>query len=161
MVNTIHPIFVHFPIALLIITGIIALIDLLFSKYQLKKIILWNLLFASTGTIFTVASGLRDAGVIPHNEIIHEIMELHEKIGIVILIISSVLTAWIIIRISKMNKLENFLFVFVLWVALALVSYNGYLGGKMVYDNGAGIKPMQKTFLLKDKDYEHKHDHEH
>ncbi len=55
-------------------------------------------------------------------------------------------------RYSKMRKIENIFFVLILWIALALVSYNGYLGGKMVYDNGAGIKPMQKTFLLEDQD---------
>jgi len=37
MVNTFHPLFVHFPIALLIVSGIIALIDLLKGNEQLKK----------------------------------------------------------------------------------------------------------------------------
>ncbi len=36
MVNTFHPLFMHFPIALLIVTGIIVLIDLLKSKYHKK-----------------------------------------------------------------------------------------------------------------------------
>ncbi len=107
MVNTIHPIFVHFPIALLIVTGIIALINLLKSKYQLKKVVLWNLIFAAIGTIFTFVSGIKDANVIPHNKTIHEIMEVHEKIGISILIITSILSVWIIIRIFKMKKREN------------------------------------------------------
>jgi uncharacterized membrane protein len=157
MVNTIHPMLVHFPIALLIVTGIIALIDLLISKYQLKKMVLWNLVFAAIGTVFTVISGFKDANVIPHNETIHEIMELHEKIGIVILVITIILSVWIFLRYSKMKKTENILFVLILWIALAFAGYNGYLGGKMVYDNGAGIKPMQKAFLLEDKDHDHDH----
>jgi len=37
MVNTFHPLFVHFPIALLIVSVIIALIDLLKGNEQLKK----------------------------------------------------------------------------------------------------------------------------
>lgn len=152
MADTFHPLFVHFPIALLIVAGIIALIDLLKSKFQLKRIVLWNMIFAAAGTIITVITGFWDAGIIPHNHTIHEIMEVHEQIGISILIIASVLSTWLIIRISRMKKIENILFVIVLWIALALVSYNGYLGGKMVYDNGAGIKPLQKTFLLEDHD---------
>jgi uncharacterized membrane protein len=154
MVTTIHPLFVHFPIALLIITGVIALIDILNSKFQLKKVVLWNLIFAFLGTVITVASGIRDAGLIPHNLTIHKIMEVHEHIGISVLIITSVLLEWFILRRTKMKKLENVLFVLVLWVALALVSYNAYLGGKMVFDNGAGIKPMQKTFQLEDHDHD-------
>lgn len=153
MVNTIHPFFVHFPIALLIIAGVVAFIDLLKSNYKLKKVVLWNLIFAAFGAIITVVSGLRDANVIPHNETIHEIMEIHEKIGITVLIITSILTLWIILRNAKMKKPEKILFVLILWIALGLVSYNGYLGGKMVYDHGAGIKPMQKTFLLEDHDH--------
>lgn len=154
MVNTFHPLFVHFPIALLIVTGIIALIDLLNGKFQLKKVILWNLIFAALGTIITVVSGFIDADVIPHNLTIHEIMEVHEHIGISLLIVTSILSVWIVFRFSKMKKSENILFVIVLWVALILVSYNGFLGGKMVYDNGAGIKPMQKGFLLENFHHE-------
>ena len=158
MVNTFHPLFVHFPIALLIVSGIIALIDLLKANEQLKKIILWNLIFALISFIFTISLGFIDANAIPHNEIIHKIMEVHEKIGILLFAITFILTMWLIIRISKMAKLENLLFVILLWFAMALVSYNGYLGGKMVYDNGAGIKPMQNSFIL-DEAEEHEHEH--
>jgi len=85
-------------------------------------------------------------------------MEVHEKIGILLFAITFILTMWLIIRISKMAKLENLLFVILLWFAMALVGYNGYLGGKMVYDNGAGIKPMQNSFILQEAE---KHEHEH
>lgn len=158
MVNTFHPLFVHFPIALLIVSGIIALIDLLKGNNQLKKIVLWNLIFALISSIFTISSGFFDANAIPHNEVIHEIMEVHEKIGISLFAVTFILTMWIIIRISKMTKLENLLFVIILWMAMALVSYNSFLGGKMVYDNGAGIKPMQNLFMH-DEAEEHNHDH--
>ncbi|PIX35437.1 MAG: hypothetical protein COZ21_06420 [Bacteroidetes bacterium CG_4_10_14_3_um_filter_31_20] len=124
----------------------------------MKKIILWNLIFALISFIFTISLGFIDANAIPHNEIIHKIMEVHEKIGILLFAITFILTMWLIIRISKMAKLENLLFVILLWFAMALVSYNGYLGGKMVYDNGAGIKPMQNSFILQEAE---KHEHEH
>ena len=153
MVNTYHPLFVHFPIALLVIAGIVALVNILQSKYQLKNVILWNLTAGTLGAAIAVFSGFRDAGVIPHNETIHEILEVHEKIGIAIFVLSALLSIWFFIRRIKMKKIENILFVLVLWLGIGLVGYAGYLGGKMVYDNGAGIKPMQKTFPVE----EHEH----
>lgn len=154
MVNTIHPLFVHFPIAFIIAAGIIAIIDLIKNSSQLKKVLLWFLIFGAIGAFSAAVSGVIDANAIPHNSIIHEIMKVHQAIGITISIVSCLLAIWLLFRISKMNKIENILFVLVLWVVLALVTYNGYLGGKMVYDNGAGIKPMQKTFLLEDHDHD-------
>ena len=154
MVNTFHPLFVHFPIALLVTAGFVALIDLINSKLQLKKVVLWNLIFAALGSIITVASGFRDGDVIPHNQTIHDIMEVHEHIGVTVLIISTLLTIWFILRYTRITKSENILFVLILWIALGLASYNGFLGGKMVFDNGAGIKPMQKTFLLENHDHD-------
>ena len=158
MVNTFHPLFVHFPIALLTLAGIVALVDVLQSKYQLKKVVLWNLIAGTIGAGITVLSGLRDASVIPHNETIHEILEVHEKLGIAILILSIILSVWFIIRYLKMKRIENLLFVLVLWFGLAMVGYTGFLGGKMVYDNGAGIKPMQSTFPAEGHEHQaHEH----
>lgn len=154
MVEIYHPMFVHFPIALLSVTAIIGLIDVFQKKYDLKNVIKWNLIFAALGSLVAVITGFRDAGVIPHNLTIHLIMEQHEHIGVAVLVLSVLLSAWIILRSSKMKKAEHLIFVLMLWAGLVLVSYNGYLGGKMVFDNGAGIKPMQKTFLLEDHDHD-------
>lgn len=162
MVETYHPMFVHFPIALIVITGIVALVDVLQPKYQLKKVILWNLVAGAIFSAVAVISGLRDASVIPHNETIHEILEVHEKIGITILILSTVLSVWFYIRQLKMKKIENLLFVLIIWFGMALIVYTGYLGGKMVYDHGAGIKPMQKTFPIENHENNEElnhHDH--
>lgn len=153
MVNTFHPLFVHFPIALLALAGIAALVDILQSKYQLKKVVLWNLIAGTIGAGIAVISGLRDASVIPHNQTIHEILEVHERIGIAILTLSTILSVWFILRKLKMKKVENLVFVLAIWIGLALVGYTGYLGGKMVYDNGAGIKPMQSTFPAEDHEH--------
>jgi uncharacterized membrane protein len=157
MVNTFHPLFVHFPIALLILAGIAALTDTIKSSSQLRKVVVWNLLAATLGAGLAVIVGLRDASVIPHNETIHEIMELHEKMGFIVFIFSLCLSLWFLTRYQHMKKIENIFFIVALWVSITLIGYTGYLGGKMVYDNGAGIKPMQETFHSEGHD--HKHDH--
>jgi len=154
MVTTYHPMFVHFPIALLVIAGIVALIDFLQPNYHLKKVILWDLVAGTIGACIAVLSGLRDASVIPHNETIHAILEVHEDFGKAILILSTVLSIWFLIRQLKMKKIENLIFVLIIWFGMAMIGYTAYLGGKMVYDNGAGIKPMQKTFPIEDHDHD-------
>ena len=148
MVSVFHPMFVHFPIALLILAGIASIIDFSSQKYDLKTVILWNLIAGTLGSLIAVLSGFRDSEVIPHNEVIHAIMEIHEKLGVTIAVLSFVLSGWFFMRKSLMKRIENLYFVLAMSCVIIIILINSFLGGKMVYDNGAGIKPMEKYFQV-------------
>ncbi|MDP4266688.1 MAG: DUF2231 domain-containing protein [Bacteroidota bacterium] len=140
MVTTIHPMFIHFPIALIILAGILAIIDFSYQKKDLKEIILWNLITGSIGALIAVLTGIIDSNAINQSEAMHSIMEIHEKLGYSVLIISIILSVWFLWRRKIMQRKENLYFVLSLSGIMTIIVMTGYVGGKTVYNYGAGVK---------------------
>ncbi|HWH71954.1 MAG TPA: DUF2231 domain-containing protein [Candidatus Sulfotelmatobacter sp.] len=150
----VHPAFVHFPIALLPVT-------LLFYACGLRlRNPTWLLggricLYLSTlSVIATVATGLIAQNTIPHNERIHHMMDTHRTTGLILLGLTVVLTLWSFWQVAHRPKLP---WGFLLGTAVAsyLVLQNGDLGSRMVYLEGAAVKPA--VSVISDAGHEHTH----
>ncbi|RME61664.1 MAG: DUF2231 domain-containing protein [Candidatus Dadabacteria bacterium] len=136
-----HPIIVHFPIALLIISTLFALMASFFSlseerRKSFNEISCWNHLFGLLGAGAAVLTGEWEEESIAHNETIHEIMETHETLGYIILILFAVLFLWRLIKKNNVGKI----FAALMLVGSVLIGYTGHLGGTMVYKHGAGVE---------------------
>lgn len=138
-----HPAIAHFPVALVSIAAVFAVISLFAKKEFFKEVAFWNLLFGVIGAITAVLTGLIEEQNLVHNEEIHEILVKHKFSGFVILILSFGLLTWVWVRKNKFRKNEYILWVFFLLIATAVIFYQGFLGGKMVFEQGAGVKPME------------------
>lgn len=138
--DNLHPLFVHFPIALLSAFFIVNLVAQIFKKEQLHTVASWLLYIGAFSAIFTVLAGFNAAESVEHGENVHDIMEHHEEVGVSILSLSLGLAAWRI----KSGVLKNWLnSVFLLLSALlfGLVVQGADLGGLMVYKYGVAVHP--------------------
>ncbi len=147
--ETIHPIVVHFPIALLITATFVSLLAVLFKnkREELKTVLYWVLILGAISILIALASGLYEAGRVVHNEAIHKIMETHELLGFIISAAFVLITFWVIVRRRKMEIKELTLIAFLLLASSSVLVYSAYLGGQMVYEQGAGVKPMEKMMM--------------
>lgn len=147
--ETIHPIIVHFPIALLLTSTFISLLAVLFKnkREELKIVLYWILILGSISVLAALASGLYEDERVIHDNAIHQIMEVHKLLGFIITSAFVSITLWFIIRKRKIRYRELWIITLFLIVTSAVLVYSAYLGGKMVYEQGAGVKPMEKYIM--------------
>ena len=136
-----HPLFVHFPIALLLAAWLLTVLGMLLRRDGLHSIATWNLALGVLGAAAAVITGLRAEGhVLPHNFEIHEIMELHERCGIVVISAAALLLLWRAVRRRAWptQRQEQIGQAALLTFVIGVLSYGAYLGGRMVYEYGVG-----------------------
>ncbi|HEY9657418.1 MAG TPA: DUF2231 domain-containing protein [Allocoleopsis sp.] len=135
--QNIHPIFVHFPLALLS-AGI--LFDVL--GYGLKKPSLsnagwWVFALGVVAAIITVFTGLQAEGMVSLSQEAHEVLENHEHFQIYSTVVLTGLLIW---RAIKRGNLPNPSVVYLVITAIAVgaILFGSHYGGSLVYQYGVG-----------------------
>lgn len=130
-----HPMFVHFPIALITIGFIFDVIGMFVKKeYYFFKFAYYLMIL---GTISSIAAYLTGEFFTPElNGIIGEVKENHEifaKITIFTIAIATLLRTYINYKKIENSKIKYLVIIF---YALAIISVGitGYSGGTLVYD---------------------------
>lgn len=142
-----HPVIVHFPIALLVVAALLAIISLVNKKVSWKEWMFKNLVVGLAFVPLAIITGIVEEQNLQHSEAIHSILTIHKYNGFVILLLYSILTIWFWRRKNSIQSKEYAAWVLCLLLATGLLSYQGYLGGKMVFDLGAGVKPMEASMM--------------
>ncbi len=147
--ETIHPMIVHFPIALLLTATFISTLAVIFKnkREELKIVLYWILILGAISALAALFSGLYESERVIHDEAIHKIMEVHKFLGFVIASAFVLITLWFIIRKRKIQFRELLIITLFLIGTSSVLVYSAYLGGKMVYEEGAGVKPMEKYIM--------------
>lgn len=140
-----HPVIVHFPIALLVVAALLAIISLVNKKESWKEWMFKNLVLGLAFVPLAIIAGIVEEQNLLHNEAIHSVLMTHKYNGFVILFVYLILTLWFWRRRNSIKSVEYTAWVLCLLFATGLLSYQGYLGGKMVFDLGAGVKPMEAS----------------
>ncbi|MFN4315323.1 MAG: DUF2231 domain-containing protein [Chitinophagaceae bacterium] len=153
-----HPAIVHFPIALIAIAALFAVLSLFFKKEFFKVAAFWNLLLGVAFAIAAVLTGFIEEQTLVHNDEIHQTLVKHKFTGFGILIFSFILLTWGWVRKNRFRKGEYAAWAFLLVLGTAAVFYQGYLGGKMVFEQGAGVKPMEQ-YMEHESDSTKPHSH--
>lgn len=157
-VLNIHPVFVHFPVALFPTTLLFYFVGIVWKKE--KFIFAGRIALALTflSTALTVTTGLLAEDTFPHSDVLHNMMETHEKIGITGLVLSGVLFLWSFWRRDGFPK-ARLLFLALLATTTLAVLQNADIGGRMVFLEGAGMK--QSAPPSPELPHDHHHHHEH
>jgi uncharacterized membrane protein len=153
-----HPAIVHFPIALITIAALFAVLSLFFKKEFFKGAAFWNLLIGVVCAIAAVLTGFTEEQSLVHNDDVHQTLVKHKFTGFGILIFSFILLTWGWVRKNKFAKGEYVAWAISLVLGTAAVFYQGFLGGKMVFEQGAGVKPMEQ-YMEHGSDSEKPHSH--
>ena len=136
--ESVHPLVVHFPIALLLTALGVDSLALILKRPALHRVALWNLVLGTMGAGVAVASGLQAESIARHSFEIWQVMELHERLGITTLILGVMACA---LRLKARDQLSPRAraLAFTLMLAMAgTVSVGAYLGGRLVYEFGVG-----------------------
>ncbi|NET81582.1 MAG: DUF2231 domain-containing protein [Moorea sp. SIO1F2] len=140
--DTIHPIVVHFVIAMVLFAVLCDAIGYFSRNYRLYEVSWWNLFFATISIFIAVIFGQIEAGLAEPYTAAEGTLNLHTLIGWSLSGIIAAVTAWrYIIRSRNPKELPiPFLGVGVLLVGLVFVQV--YLGDLLVWVYGLHTVPV-------------------
>ena len=136
--QNIHPLIVHFPIALLPAAVLLYVLAWLAKKESWAWTGLWLLGLGTLGAAAAVASGLYGAeGVMVAPAVREHLLVNHERIMLGVLALSVILSVWAWLA-RPMPLKGGVVFLLLLAVLLAGLTVGADFGGRMVYDYNAG-----------------------
>lgn len=140
MSHPLHPILVHFPIALFSTAVIFGLLSVLLRKEFLRQAETWLLAFGLIGGVLAAIAGLWNEEELIAGGVPQAAFERHETLGLFTLIVFGIL---FVLRIGEGKPWvpRNWRFYVALAVAgLILLGATGFFGGELVYRYGAGVQ---------------------
>src|SRR3989338_1246465 len=84
-INNLHPLFVHFPVALLTTSLFFFIVAIIFRNSTWDTAGRFTLFTGTGAALIAVLSGLVASNTVPHMENVHEIMLAHQRGGYIIL----------------------------------------------------------------------------
>lgn len=138
----IHPMVVHFPIALLNAFVLMELLGLLMKKEELRVAATWMLYLGTAGAVVTVLAGFQAASTVPHDEVIHNIMLQHRNFGVAVLLLSVSLSIWRAVIRGQFLFEVHLLFIGLAFMMTGLMAFGADRGGLMVYKYGVAVKAV-------------------
>lgn len=133
-----HPLFTHFPIALLLSSLGFYLLGLVFKKEHFLKTGQWTLYFGTLGSTVAVLTGLQAASTVPHDETTHAMMTAHQYLGIAVLVLGVLLSLWLLISKSSLPKVKSLFIGGLVLIAILLLQQVDF-GGRLVFFHGVGM----------------------
>jgi uncharacterized membrane protein len=136
-----HPIVVHFPIALLVVGLLVDVAGLALRRDWLKKAGLLLLILGTLGAVAAARTGEGDEEAVEETPAVEEVLETHEDSGkltmwffLGVTVLRAGLTWW-----RKFPAAVHWIFT-AIWVAgLVLLIRTAHYGGELVYHHGTGV----------------------
>jgi len=136
--QNIHPLFVHFPIALLSAAVLFYLIAWIAKSDRLAGVAFTTLLAGTVAGGATIATGLyADEGVMVARSVRSALLEQHEILMLTTGGFAIVLSVWAFVQRPFPRRFRA-LFVILLFVMFGVMIKGADDGGRMVYDYNAG-----------------------
>lgn len=142
VLDNIHPLLVHFPIALLSLFFLLDLVGSFADKSEWRRAASWFLYCGTVLAGLTMAAGLMAAASVPHGGDVHEIMENHEHLGISVFLLASALAIWRWLAKEHITGPANTLHLLSAAILATMLMFTADLGGLMVYNYGVAVVPM-------------------
>lgn len=162
IIPNIHPILVHFTIAMVSVSFIFHVLYLIGNLRFERSTILneiaivgrWCLWLAGIFSILTVLAGLHAYYTVLHDEAGHQAMQTHRNSAVISFILILLSVSLSLIQYRK--KLDfNYILITLLFITQISVLATGYLGAEVVYRYGIGVIKAQTP----DMQLTHNHHH--
>ncbi|PYO96948.1 MAG: hypothetical protein DMD60_08555 [Gemmatimonadetes bacterium] len=147
-----------FPAALLVVTVLFDLGAWLTKRDSLKSAALWTLWVGVIGGWIAVIAGLQAEDAIEHGEAIHELMEVHETLALTTMGIFTVVLVWKLFRRSKLTGAEETGLRVLSVAGLVTVVWTGVVGGKLMFEHGAGMPSAAMQAEMENREAGHHHE---
>jgi len=140
--DTIHPIVVHFVIALAVISVVFDLIAVVARRPNLLEVSFWNLLFATAAIFVAIIFGQVEAGLADPYGGSRLILNLHSTLGWCLAAILSLLTGWRYVLRNRDPQSLPASFLAAGGVLALLVVVQVTLGNKLIWVYGLHTVPV-------------------
>jgi len=130
----IHPAIVHYPIALGVVSVLAETAALVFGVPSLAPLAYWTIAIAALGAILAAGAGYWDMNRDELARETHELVHLHLKSGLILMIALIIAAAW---RWSLSSP--SFFYLLFAWAIVAGLAVQAWLGGEIVYSPGGGV----------------------
>jgi len=140
-----HPVLIHFPLALLISGGLFSLGSRLIrqdgTRNAFRAVGLWNFRLGALALVPALLTGWAAYQTVAHDAPSHAAMTIHRNWAVATgaVFLGLVLLAW---RERDRNWPGGWLSGFLLLAGLALLGITGFLGGNLVYRHGLGVQSL-------------------
>ena len=130
-----HPLIVHFPIALFITAFGLEILSLILKKESLHQASWYNYILAIFATISAILAAWWDKEIVKH-----PVFYTHRNLAYITLGVA--LLSGVILPLVRQKSKRAFRIIFFIFLILttSLVSITGYYGGKLVYEYGVGVQ---------------------
>ncbi|MXQ13502.1 DUF2231 domain-containing protein [Microvirga makkahensis] len=135
-VQEVHPAIAHFPVALLPTAVAADLIGRLTDNNALMEVGRQLMPVAAASVAATGIAGFAAQEAVRTRDVSHDLLVTHRTLNIGLLALSVGLAA---VRARSRRPSAGYLLAGL--AGAALVTYSGYLGGRMVYAHGVGVDP--------------------
>lgn len=142
MPKPVHPILVHFPIALLVTSFVADGAYWLTSFATLRHAGFWMLTAACATGALAVLAGLFDMRRASLEGPVHERVHRHMWVGIGLYVVICLLTVWRWTSYASDTRI-TMLYLDIAFLAVALAAFQGWLGGELVYTHGVFVAKKQ------------------
>jgi len=140
--DVIHPIVVHFVLAMALITVVFDVIGVISGKKNLFEVSFWNLIVATVAIFVAIIFGQVEAGLANPYGASRDILNIHSTIGWSLAGVLALLTGWRYVARQKdpANLPRGFLALDVVLAGLVITQV--YLGDKLVWVYGLHTVPV-------------------
>lgn len=140
--DTIHPIVVHFVIAMVLFAVVCDILGYFTKNYRLYEVSWWNMFFATISIFIAIIFGQVEAGLALAYEAVEPVLNLHTLLGWSLSGIIAAITGWrYIIRLRDPQKLP-IPYIFVGIILSIIVCFQIYLGDELVWIYGLHSVPV-------------------
>ena len=141
-IDVIHPIVVHFVIAMALITVVFDVIGVISGKKNLFEVSFWNLIVATVAIFVAIIFGQVEAGLANPYGASRDILNIHSTIGWSLAGVLALLTSWRYVARQKDPAILPRGFLIFDVVLPGLVITQVYLGDKLVWVYGLHMVPV-------------------
>ncbi len=135
-----HPRFVHFPIALCIVGAVFIALGALRGQEKWRDYGQISLTLGWFGIMLAVVTGLIDQASAPQDAAIANLINQHITAGVALVITAGLALYWPIRNKKLWQTQAKWGYLALLVVIVLLVLVEAWLGGKLVYQYGVGVK---------------------
>lgn len=140
--DPIHPIIVHFVIAMVFFSFFCDVVGYLTRNHRLFEVSFWNMFVASVSIFLAVIFGQFEAGLANPYEAAKPVLNLHTVTGWSLSAIIVAITAWrFVIRNRDPLKVPA-VYLGVATFLICLVSFQTFLGSQLVWVYGLHVEPV-------------------
>lgn len=139
MDTLLHPMLVHFPIALFITSVLFDVLGAWLTRKSLREGALWLLVLGVLTGLAAFASGDVAAEAAEKAGVAESLIETHEHLAGATVGIFGALLAWRLLLRNRFSPRTQIAYLIVAIVGLGLLSATGHYGGSLVYEHGAGV----------------------